>query len=164
MTTTDNQKNNTNKNISSIDLGDCEKILKDKYKIDKDLPLIIYKVDYFSPDSLIPIIGYEIYHPLNKSKLDLNHCKNANINLNIPALINENDLFKYDPDNEYYKDECIPSTTDSGTDILVNDRQNEFNTNNMALCENNCTFNGYEIDSKIAKCECEVKNKELIIS
>ena len=34
MTTTDNQKNNTNKNISSIDLGECEKILKDKYKIE----------------------------------------------------------------------------------------------------------------------------------
>ena len=71
ITTSDNQKNNTNKNISTIDLGDCEKRLKTIYGIDQSLPLIIFKIDYFSPDSLIPIIGYEIYHPLNKSKLDL---------------------------------------------------------------------------------------------
>ena len=28
MTTSDSQKNNTNKNISTLDLGDCEKELK----------------------------------------------------------------------------------------------------------------------------------------
>ena len=53
MTTSDNQKNNTNKNTSSIDLGDCEDKLKEIYGIDKSLPLIIFKIDYFSPDSLI---------------------------------------------------------------------------------------------------------------
>ena len=164
LTSSDNQNNNQNNNISSIILGECENILKKKYKIDENQPLLILKIDYFQQDSLIPIIGYEVYHPINKTKLDLNYCKDANINLNIPALINENDLFKYDPNNEYYKDECIPSSTDSGTDILVNDRQNEFNDNNMALCEKNCTYNGYEINSKIAKCECGVKNKELIVS
>ena len=49
------------------------KKLKDKYGINETLPLIILKIDYYSSDTLIPIIGYEIYHPLNKTKLDLNH-------------------------------------------------------------------------------------------
>ena len=62
MTTTDNQKNNTNKNISTINLGKCEEKLKTIYGIDDSLPLIIFKIDYYSPDTLIPIIGYEIYH------------------------------------------------------------------------------------------------------
>ena len=33
LTTTDNQKNNNNKNMTSIDLGDCEKLLRDFYNI-----------------------------------------------------------------------------------------------------------------------------------
>ena len=71
ITSSDNQKNNSNKNISTIDLGDCEKELKRIYKINETLPLIIFKIDYISQETLIPIVGYEIYHPENKSKLDL---------------------------------------------------------------------------------------------
>ena len=164
ITSTENQKNNKNNNISSIILGECENILKKIYNIKENLPLLIFKIDYYQPGSLIPIIGYEVYHPINKSKLDLSHCKKACINFKIPVIINENDLFKYDPNNEYYKDYCFPSTTENGTDILINDRQNEFNDNNMSLCENECIFIGYEKDKKKAKCECEAKNKSLAIS
>ena len=63
MTTTENQKNCTNKNTSTIDLGKCEERLKKIYNIDQSLPLIIFKIDYFSPDTSIPLVGYEIYHP-----------------------------------------------------------------------------------------------------
>ena len=67
ITSSDNQKKNTDKNISSIDLGECETKLKDIYHIEQSLPLIIFKIDYFEPDKLnIPIIGYEIYHPIQK--------------------------------------------------------------------------------------------------
>ena len=164
ITSTENQKNNKYNNISSIILGECETILKKIYGINENTPLLIFKIDYYQPNSQIPIIGYEVYHPLNKSRLDLNHCKNANINFNIPVSINENDLFKYDPESEYYKDDCFPATTEKDTDILVNDRQNEFNENNMSLCENGCTFTGYETDTKTAQCECGIKNKDLVIS
>ena len=33
----------------------------------------------------------------------------------------------------------------------------------MSLCENNCTFTGYDNKAKKAKCECLVKSKELAI-
>ena len=123
LTTIDKQKNNTNKNISTIDFRDCEKILKDKYDINQSLSLIILKIDYFSPDTLIPIIGYEVYHPLNKSKLNLSHCEDILIKLNIPVLIDENSLFKYDPNSDFYQDNCFPYTTENGTDIILNDRK-----------------------------------------
>ena len=83
---------------------------------------------------------------------------------NIPVDINEDNLFMYDPNDEYYTDQCYPSTTDSGTDILINDRQNEYNSNNMSICENSCTLTKYETDSKKANCECGVKSKQLVIS
>ena len=164
ITSSDNQKNNVYNNISSIILGECENILKKKYKINENLSLLIFKIDYFKPNSLIPIIGYEIFHPLTKEKLDLNICKNQLVNFNIPVSIDENNLFKYDPNNEYYIDECYPYTTESGTDILINDRQDEYNNNNMSICENNCTFKGYESETKKSICECGIKSKQIVIS
>ena len=164
ITTSDNQKNNTYKNISKIDLGDCEKILKDKYKIDETLPLIIVKIDYYPPDTLIPIVGYEIYHPLNKSKLNLLYCEDILIKLNIPTSIDENNLFKYDPNSGFYTDNCFSYTTENGTDIILNDRKQEFIDNNLSLCENNCNYTGYNKDNKQSLCDCYIKNKIDLIS
>ena len=164
MTTSDNQKNNTNKSISTIDLGMCEDKLKTIYRIDKSLPLIIFKIDYFSPDTLIPLIGYEIYHPVNKSKLDLKYCEEILIKLNIPVTIDEDNLFKYDPNSEYYNDNCFSYTTENGTDIILNDRKQEFIDNNLSLCENNFNYTGYIKEDKQSSCNCIIKNKMDLIS
>ena len=157
ITTSENQKNNEYTNVSTINLGLCEDRLKTLYGIDGNLSLIIFKVDYYKPGLLIPIIGYEVYHPENKSKLDLNKCNDILAKINIPVSIDEVNEFKYNPNSEYYKDECFTYTTGSGTDILVSDRKNEYEDNNLSLCENICTYNGYDKDQKKAKCECELK-------
>ena len=116
------------------------------------------------PGVKIPIIGYDIYNPLNKSKLDLKYCNDSIVNFQIPVSLEQNNLFKYDPKSEYYTDECFSFTTDDGTDILLNDRQNEYNNNNYSLCENNCSFVKYEKGTKKAICECHLKSKDLMIS
>ena len=164
ITSLENQNNNEYTNISTINLGECEKILKDVYHINQSKTLFIFKYDYFQQDSLIPIINYEFYHPDNKSILDLSYCENTSINLNIPVTINENKIYKYDPNNEYYTDECSPSTTDKGTDILINDRQNEYNNNNMSICENNCLFIEYDSKNKKSICNCKIKPKQSSVS
>jgi len=164
MTTSDHQRNNRNKNMSTINLGGCEEKLKNIYGIDDSLPLIIFKIDYFSPDTLIPIIGYEIYHPLNKSKLDLKHCEDELIKLNIPVNIDEDKLFKYDPTSEFYTDNCFSYTTENGIDIILNDRKQEFSDNNLSLCQNDCNYTGYNTDNKQSSCNCNVKNKIDLIS
>jgi hypothetical protein len=166
ITSTENQKNqkNKNNNASTIDLGECEKTLKEIYGINDSYPLIILKVDYFIQDLLIPIIGYEVFHPENKSKLNLNHCKNTNVKVSIPVEIDENNLYKYDPKDDYYTDKCNPHTTNNGTDILINDRQNEFNDNKMSVCENNCELNEYKYSTKKVVCECNIKVKQIEIS
>ena len=164
ITSTENQKNNKNNNISTIILGECENILKRIYNINPNLPLIILKVDYLKSDSLIPIIGYEIFNPENGTKLDLKYCKNEIVNFSIPVSIDENNLFKHDPNDDYYNDQCKPYTSESGTDILLTDRHDEYNNNNLAVCENNCKLSNYETDSKKVICQCEVKSKQIVIS
>ena len=164
ITSSDNQKNNEYNNVSTILLGECENILKKEYNISENQSLIILKIDYYKQDSLIPIIGYDIFHPITNEKLNLTYCDNELINYNIPVSIDENILFKYDPKNEYYTDDCQPYTTENGTDILLNDRHNEYNNNSMSLCENICNFKEYITSTKKANCECEMKNKQISIS
>ena len=164
LTTSENQKNSSNKNISTIDLGECEKELKRIYKINESLPLIILKIDYYTKDTLIPIIGYEIYHPIEKYKLNLSYCEEILIKLNIPVNIDEDKLFKYDPNSEYYTDDCSSFTTEDGTDIILNDRKKEFGNNNLSLCENNCKYLGYNNENKQSICDCGIKNEMEYIS
>ena len=164
ITSSENQNYKNYTKISSIKLGDCEKILKQKYNISKNTSLIIFKIDYYIKGISIPLIGYEIFHPITKEQLNLSYCHEKLINLDIPVEINEDIFFKYDPNSKYYNDECNTYTTENGTDIILNDRKDEFVKNNMSLCQNNCSFNSYEKDSKMAICKCQIKSKIFLIS
>ena len=148
ITTSDNQKNKEYTNISTINLGECEERLKYIYGIDKNLSLLIFKIDYFNSGLKIPVIEYEIYHPLNKSQLDLKYCEDILVTFDIPVSIDESSEYKYDPSSEYYNDECLSYTTENGTDILLDDRRNEYIDNNLSLCETNCKYKGYNEDTK----------------
>ena len=91
------------------------------------------------------------FHPENKSKLNLSFCKNELIKLNIHVIIDEENLFKYNPNSEYYTDKCYPYTTENGTDILLNDRHDEFtdllhnNFTNMDESSNMITMKCYYV-------------------
>ena len=163
ITTTENQKKNEYNNITTIDFGECENIIKPYYNLTQNQSLIILKIEYNKSDSLIPIIGYELFHPITKKSLNLTYCKNTTINLNIPVILNEDNLFKYDPNSEYYTDECNSYTTENNTDIILKDRHNEYNKNNMSICENICEFKGYKVDKKKANCSCAIKFTQISI-
>jgi len=155
ITSTDNQRNNKNHNISTINLGECENTLKSIYNIDTNKSLLILKIDSHIVGSNIPVIQYEVYHPDNKSKLDLSFCNNK-VEINIPVKIDENNLYKYEPDSDYYNDRCY------GNDKPIEYRRKEFINNNMSLCESDCDYMGYDSETKNSKCECELK-KEISI-
>ena len=159
ITNSEIQNNKINKNISTIDFGLCENDLRNIYKINKSFPLLIYKIDYYPNDTLIPIIGYEVYHPINYSLLNLSYCSNNTIKLYIPITIDENNLFKYDPKSSYYTNSCHSYTTEDGTDIILKDRQKEYENKNMSLCENKCKYLGYNISNKQSSCICEIKDR-----
>ena len=157
ITSTDNQKRNIYRNISTIDLGQCENILRNHYNISNKTSLIIFKIDVFENGLLIPIIEFQVYNPITKEKLDLYLCKNIKIKVSIPVSIDENNLFKYNISSNYYNDICFVYTTEKGTDIILKDRRNEFIYNNMSLCEDNCELIGYNSITKKAICNCEIK-------
>ena len=164
ISTTENQKNNSNKNLSSILLDNCETILRIIYQINDSLPLILFKIDYKSNDTLIPIVEYEIYHPLNYSKLNISYCDNTSTTINYPTLIDEQKIYQYNPYSDYYTDDCSSYTTDNGTDILLYDRKKEYVDNNLSICENNCIYLDYDKDNKQSSCNCNIKSNIKSIS
>ena len=127
--------------------------------MDDNEELIIFKIEHYEKELLIPIIEYEIYNINDNIKIDLNICQNSKIELSIPVLINETELFKYDPNSPFYNDKCFPYTTNDQTDMILSDRKNEFNYNNLSVCEKNCEYNGYDFETKKVNCKCNTKIK-----
>ena len=159
ITSSYNQINKKYNNISTIKLGECENILKNHYNISKSETLIIFKIDIYEEGLLMPIIEYEVYHPVTLAKLDLEICFDEKIEITVPIKINENEIYKHDPSSDYYNDKCFPSDNENGTDIILSDRKNEYIDKNLTLCENNCEFNGIDNETKQAICQCEIKNE-----
>ena len=161
MTNTYNQKynKNENKNKTTIDLGECENELKLFYNISKNESLYILKIDVEEEGMKIPKIEFEVYFPLNSSdltKLNLSVCQNKKIDISIPVKITE-DISKYNSSSNYYNDICTKATTDSNSDISLNDRKKEFIDNNMTLCDENCELVDYNYTIEKVKCSCLVK-------
>ena len=159
ITSTQNQENNEYNNISTIYLGNCLNKLKQYYNISENDSLIILKIDIYQEGLLYPFVIYDLYHPIKKEKLDLIHCQNEKISITIPFQIDEKNIFKHDPSNEFYKDICFSYTTENKTDIILNDRQKEFLDNNLSLCEDNCDYKGYDSQRKKVLCNCNIKIK-----
>jgi hypothetical protein len=151
-------------NVSIIKLGECENKLKNKYNISKNESLIIFKTDIYKEGLLIPIVEYEIFDEKNKTQLELKVCKDTKIELLLPCIIDENNLYKYNSSSEYYNDKCYSYSTKEGTDIIISDRRNEYIDNNMSLCEEDCEYKGYDSKNKKSICECEIKLKFPLIS
>ena len=133
ITSSYNQLNDEYNDITSINIGECENILKKKSYIKNDENLIIFKVDYFLDGFLIPITEYEIFNPENFAKLDLNQCNDTAINISIPVSIIEEELYKYDPYSEYYTDKCYPNKLECQTNNNISERKNEFNNNHQII-------------------------------
>ena len=93
FTSTAIQKMNENSNSTTINLGKCEKKLKNIYNISKEANLYILKIDTKQDYKNYPIIEYEIFYPLNNGEieiLNLSFCEGIDIELSIPIIINFN--------------------------------------------------------------------------
>ena len=159
LTTTQNQINNKNDNITSIYLGLCETLLKNFYNISDDKLLYMKKIDVVQEGLQIPKVEFDIYCKLNESnliKLNLSICEDSKISLSVPVKIS-GDIDKLNSSGEYYNDICSKSTSESGTDITLKDRQKEFVEGNKTVCQDDCNFFNYDNMTQKANCSCKIK-------
>ena len=170
FTTSFYQKNNINDNMTRIDLGECELSLRSFYNLINNETLYMKIYEIIQSGMRIPKIEYDVYSQLyysNLTKLNLSICQKDEIFISIPVAISETEnLDILNSSSGYYNDICYTTTSESGTDITLKDRRNEYV--NKAVCQDDCDFSDYNFTSKKAKCSCKVKEssfslKDMII-
>ena len=175
LSTVETQKNSDDPDISSIDLGECENLLKDANNIPREDNLIIFKTDIKTEDLSATYVVYEIYHPYSLEKLNLSVCNDVQISVSVPVklngdielLVNSLSESGYDLFNEndsFYNDICAIYTSENGTDMLLSDRKKDIYEvgQNQSMCQIGCSFQSYNITTKKAKCDCSVSEEKII--
>ena len=74
-------------------------------------------------------------------------------------LVNEG-YEPFDLSDKFYREICTPYTSENGTDVLLDERE-EFVYTTLTddnLCAGNCKYISYSLDSKYMKYECPVNN------
>ena len=137
-------------------MGECEEKLKN---VTNNKTLYVFKLDVYNQGMKIPKLEYEIYYQSlggNLTQLNLSICEHMKVDILSPVILNGS-IDKYNSSSDYYNDICHKTTLESGTDISLKDRKNEFVNNNMTVCEENCKFIDYDYINSKAKCRCEIK-------
>ena len=174
LTNTFNDNNTINResDISVIDLGKCEATLRNIYHIDDEFSIIILK--YLNVDNRDKFFDYELYHPTTYEKLNLSYCINDTYDLYIPLDLEESFLKEYsngknqghdlfNSEDSFYKKMCIRYTSDSGTDVILDDRMSFYYNKvvNYTTCPENCKYISYSIETEYLKCECGINNNDI---
>ena len=174
--TLEQQKNSFVLNISSIDLGECESVIKEKEGLTDSDELIVIKTDIKDEESKSTYVQYELYHPKSKHEIDLSICENK-ITINVPVYLdnnieemndklNESGYNLFDKNDSFYNDICTKFTTKNRTDIILTDRRNDIYglVKKISLCQEGCNFEYYNSTSKKAICVCNIQENSNFIS
>ena len=162
--------------FSSVNLGDCENTLREHYNIDEIDPLIFLKYTKVSgSDNYESTFQYEVFHLRTFQKLNLSLCDNTTVNVYVPMTLNEEqeEIYKklveqgYDPfdlNDKFYREICTPYTSENGTDVLLDDREEFVYTSlvNKSLCPTGCEYSEYSLDKKYIKCECGTNGADIV--
>ena len=158
---------NSSNGLTLIDLGECENLLKKKYNIPLDAELIILKKEKINSEPNDKDIDYEIFDPFSYEKLNMSICENTHIDLYVPLQLTEEEekFYKeiseqgydiFDLGDKFYREICTPYNSENGTDVLLDDREEFFYypIAEKMVCQNNCEYSSYSLDTKYMKCEC----------
>ena len=164
METLNNNSLNNN-NLSIIDLGNCETILKEKYNLNENDNLIILKKEKKTNKAFEKEVQLEIYEPYNRTKLNISLCDETNINIYVKAKLSEEIKYSYeklkslgydmfDINEPFYRDICIDYTSYKDSDIILSDRINYIYNNDDTKCQSNCKL--YEYSEEYLNCSSTI--------
>ena len=162
--------------LSLVDLGECENLLREAYNIPLDKELIIIKKERTDVDVSDKDVQFDIFNPENNQKLDMEICENTTVDLYVPKQLSEeeekliNDLKDqgydlFDLGDKFYREICTPYNSENGTDVLLDDREEFFYypIAEKMVCQNNCEYSSYSMNTKYIKCECGKNAKRVAL-
>ena len=161
-------------NISIIDLGQCEFLLKKENNINENDSLIFIKSEIKTNKVSEKNVKYDAYNPYNKEKLNLSICEEIPVNIYFPMELSKGtrqiyeqmknsgyDMFNIN--DPFYQDICTPFDSENGTDILLSDRIDYIYNNDDTQCQSNCQNSQYSIESKYLSCSCSINEEVNIV-
>ena len=166
LSTIESQKNGDIPFISSVDLGDCEALIREQEGLADDEDFFMIKMDLKNEDYSATFVQYEIYNPNTLELVNLDICDNVTITMQIPVLLSNDtesfyaSLAKYgyqlfNINDSFYNDICSLYTAENGADMTLKDRKTIIydKSKNVSLCQKDCTFESYDPETKKAKCD-----------
>lgn len=155
--------------ISFLDLGDCEKKIREKHKIDENDPLIISKIDIYE-GSVIPKVAYTIFDKEGKKLEFPEDCKikisfpildKEKINLNkAKEIYDESGADIYDANDKIFNDICFPYSDSNKGDTILKDRRKDLHIN-VSICDKGCNLIRFNYTVNKSECECDPKSKDV---
>jgi len=178
LSTVEFQKYYNNINFSSVDLGQCENVLREKHSIPNKNQLLILKLDMKTNETKSTYVQYEIYDSVSLQKLNLEYCDNLNLKIIIyvptqldSASISLYEILKewgynlFDSKDPFYNDVCTLFTNQFGTDVVIEDRRKDYYipyNNDLQLCQKGCDFNSYDKLNQKSECHCNGQTNKVI--
>ena len=159
LRTLNKTKKYTDYGYTNLDLRECEDILRNNNNISKGEILYLKQIEIKQDGLKIKKIQYDIYSRLSKThltKLNLAVCGNIKLTLSVRINISEN-LDILNLSSGYYNDVCYTTTSDTGTDIVIKDRQSDFKEGKKIICQEDCDFSSYDFNTREASCSCFAK-------
>ena len=169
-----NEDDDSKKEITIVDLGECTEILKTTYGIPEEEDLIIFKNEIKTKDNSQTYVQYEIYNPINLDYLNLSVCEGSKVSISSSVNLDSKTMSLYESLKEsgydlfnesdpFYTDICTTYTTENGTDITLSDRKTEIYqvSGNRSLCQSDCEVIYFNSEYQIVKCSCTPQTKQI---
>ena len=155
-----------------IKFGECEKKIKNKYRIKSNLIIVIItkKIDKLNYNI---IDSYYFFDPTSGQELSVNDiCQNESLTTHENLIVKLNndkadidsllflakqDINIFNLSSEFYTDICYIFDSPLKKDITLKDRLLLYYPK-ITLCENNCNIKGINLTSFRAECECKFNN------
>ena len=122
-------------NLTRIEFGDCEMKLKRYYNLSIYDKIYLEKIETKQEGIQIPKVEYNLYSKLSGqklTKLNISVCDDSEIFISYSISLTEN-IGLFNSNSDYYNNVCYKATSDSGTDITLNDRKKEYVDKNKFL-------------------------------
>lgn len=147
---------------TSIDFGDCEKMLRKYYYISDSSKIFVVKVNIENDSSYTNDINYKVYDE-EGMELDTSICNE--IEITYPIINGDviNSAFGknmssivdvYNASDPFFNDVCTSYYDNSSdSDVTIKDRQNDI-YQNVSLCADGCSYSSINYTSNTIKCVC----------
>ena len=168
-------KEQIEKGISAIDLGNCTNVIKEYYNMSQNESFYVLNIESKKNESekaedktdnsfnLGKQVQIDVYDK-SGNKLDLSICKQdikimsyigdaEELDIESAKSLSEQGIDVFNANDDFFNDICHDYSNTDGKDIIINDRRNDI-YQNATFCQKGCSYSGINYELMAANCIC----------